>query len=299
MIQPLHKAIVAIIRRLPLPAARFAFRAYNKVLRTLKPEHLATTYFGARIYCNPLDLIQRMILHFGVWEPDVSQVIEQNLAPGDVFVDVGANIGYDTLLASSRVGSAGRVVAIEASPRTFALLQRNLAANDSSSNVRAVNAAVSDRPGTLELYEVNAGNIGAATTLASRGGTLMASVEALPLEQILTPQERSRLRLIKMDVEGAEPPILRHLLEHLSTYPATMDIVVEATPDDDPEAWRDVFDRMRAAGFTAWAIDNDYELEWYLRWRRPSALHRIDTMPVRQQDLLFTRRPRYTNRLNR
>lgn len=290
MIQPLHRAIIGTIRRLPLPAARFAFRAYNKALRTLRPEHLATTYFGARIHCNPLDLIQRMILHFGVWEPDVSRVIEQNLAPGDVFVDIGANIGYDTLLASSRVGSAGRVVAIEASPRTFALMNRNLAANTFSSNVRAVNAAVSDLPCTLDLYEVNAANIGAATTLASRGGTLIASVEALPLEQILTPDERSRLRLIKMDVEGAEPPILRHLLERLSTYPATMDIVVEATPDDDPAAWRDVFDRMRAAGFTAWAIENDYELEWYLRWRRPSALQRVDTLPTRQQDLLFTRR---------
>ncbi len=291
MIQPLHRAIIGTIRRLPLPAARFAFRVYNKALRTLKPEHLATTYFGARIHCNPLDLIQRMILHFGVWEPDVSWVIEQNLAPGDVFVDIGANIGYDTLLASSRVGSAGRVVAIEASPRTFALMKRNLAANTFSSNVRAVNAAVSDLPGTLDLYEVNAANIGAATTLASRGGTLIASVEALPLEQILTPDERSRLRLIKMDVEGAEPPILRHLLERLSTYPATLDIVVEATPDDDPVAWRDVFDRMRAAGFTARAIENDYELEWYLRWRRPAALQRVDTMPCRQQDLLFTRRP--------
>ncbi|WP_295145600.1 FkbM family methyltransferase [uncultured Reyranella sp.] len=290
MIQPLHRAIIGTIRRLPLPAARFGFRAYNKALRTLRPEHLATTYFGARIHCNPLDLIQRMILHFGVWEPDVSRVIEQNLAPGDVFVDIGANIGYDTLLASSRVGSAGRVVAIEASPRTFALMNRNLAANTFSSNVRAVNAAVSDLPCTLDLYEVNAANIGAATTLASRGGTLIASVEALPLEQILTPDERSRLRLIKMDVEGAEPPILRHLLERLSTYPATMDIVVEATPDDDPAAWRDVFDRMRAAGFTAWAIENDYELEWYLRWRRPSALQRVDTLPTRQQDLLFTRR---------
>ncbi|NQW50844.1 MAG: FkbM family methyltransferase [Rhodospirillales bacterium] len=131
-----------------------------------------------------------MILHFGVWEPDVSRAIEQNLAPGDVFVDIGANIGYDTLLAS---------------PRTFALLQRNLEANASSSSVRPANAAVSDRPGTLDLYEVNPGNIGAATTLASRGGTLMASVEALPLEQILTPDELSRLRLIKMDVEGADP----------------------------------------------------------------------------------------------
>lgn len=292
MFQPLHRTTIGLIRRLPLPAARFAFRAYNKALRTLKPEHLAATYFGAQIHCNPLDLIQRMILHFGVWEPDVSRVIEQNLAPGDVFVDIGANIGYDTLLASSRVGPTGKVVSIEASPRTFALLQRNLAANPGSSNVRAVNAAVSDRPGTLELYEVNAANIGAATTLASRGGTLVASVEALPLDQILTPDERSRLRLIKMDVEGAEPPILRHLLEHLSTYPATMDIVVEATPDDDAEAWRDVFARMHAAGFTAWAIDNNYELEWYLRWRRPSALQRVDIMPARQQDLLFTRRPR-------
>lgn len=292
MFQPLHRTTIGLIRRLPLPAAQFAFRAYNKALRTLKPEPLATTYFGARIHCNPLDLIQRMILHFGVWEPDVSRVIEQNLAPGDVFVDIGANIGYDTLLASSRVGPTGKVVSIEAAPRTFALLQRNLAANPGSSNVRAVNAAVSDRPGTLELYEVNAANIGAATTLASRGGTLVASVEALPLDRILTPEELSRLRLIKMDVEGAEPPILRHLLEHLSTYPATMDIVVEATPDDDPEAWRDVFARMRAAGFTAWAIDNDYELEWYLRWRGPSALQRVDIMPARQQDLLFTRRPR-------
>jgi FkbM family methyltransferase len=292
MFQPLHQTIIGLIRRLPLPAARLAFRSYNKALRTLRPEHLATTYFGARIHCNPLDLIQRMILHFGVWEPDVSRVIEQNLAPGDVFVDVGANIGYDTLLASCRVGPTGKVVSIEASPRTFALLQRNLVTNRASSNVRAVHAAVSDHPGTLELYEVNAGNIGAATTLASRGGTLVASVEALPLEQILTPDERSRVRLIKMDVEGAEPPILRHVLEHLPSYPATMDIVVEATPDDDPDAWRDVFGRMRAAGFTAWAIENGYELDWYLRWRRPSALQRVDIMPTRQQDLLFTRRAR-------
>ena len=290
MIQLLHKTIMGTIRRLPLPAAKLGFRAYNKALRTLAPEHLATTYFGARVYCNPLDLIQRMILYFGTWEPDVSRVIEQNLSAGDVFVDIGANIGYDTLLASSRVGPKGKVVSIEASPRTFALLQRNLAANAASSNVRAVNAAVSDQKGTLDLYEINEGNIGAATTLASRGGTLMASVDALPLEQILTSDELARLRLIKMDVEGAEPPILRHLLGQLATYPATMDIVVEATPDDDFEAWRDVFDRMRAAGFTAWAIENDYELEWYLRWRRPAKLQRVDAMPPRQQDLLFTRR---------
>ncbi len=290
MIQLLHQTIMETLRRLPIPAARLGFRAYNKAMRTLGPEHLASTYFGARMHCNPQDLIQRMILYFGVWEPDVSRVIEQNLSPGDVFVDIGANIGYDTLLASSRVGPTGRVVSIEASPRTFALLKRNLAANPFSSNVRAVNAAVSDKPGALDLYEINEGNIGAATTLASRGGTRMASVPALPLESILAPDELSRLRLIKMDVEGAEPPILRHLLEQLASYPATMDVVVEASPDDDPQAWQEVFDRLRASGFTAWAIANEYELDWYLRWRRPADLRRADVMPTRQQDLLFTRR---------
>jgi hypothetical protein len=44
----------------------------------------------------------------------------------------------------------------------------------------------------------------------------------------------------------------------------------------------DVFDRLRAAGFTAWEIANDYELDWYLPWRRPPPLRRIDTMPTRQ-----------------
>jgi FkbM family methyltransferase len=285
----LHATVVGLIRRLPAPASLLAFRAYNKALRSMRPNWRAWTYFGARMHCNPNDLIQRMILYFGVWEPDVSRVIERNLAPGDVFVDVGANIGYHTLLASSLVGPSGRVVAIEASRRTFALLRANLALNACSANVRAVNAAVSDRAGRLKLYELSEANISAATTLASRGGTPIETVDALPLERILTSDEIARLRLIKMDVEGAEPPILRHLLANLALYPATMDIVVEASPADGFEAWRDVFDRLRAAGFTAWEIANDYELDWYLRWRRPTPLRRIDAMRT-QQDLLFTRR---------
>jgi len=239
----LHASVVGLIKRLPGSAAFLAFRAYDRALRSMRPSWRAWTYFGARMHCDAGDLIQRMILYFGVWEPDVSRVIERNLAPGDVFVDVGANIGYDTLLASERVGPRGRVVAIEASPRTFALMQANLALNPSSSNVRAVNAAVSDHAGKLALYEIYEGNIGAATTLASRGGTPIETVDALPLEQTLKPDEIAHLRLIKIDVEGAEPPILRDLLANLAIYPTTMDIVVEASPDDGFEAWRDVFER--------------------------------------------------------
>ncbi len=219
MIELLHKTVMGTLRRLPLPAARLGFRAYNKALRTLGPEHLATTYFGARLYCNPQDLIQRMILYFGVWEPDVSRVIEQNLSAGDVFVDIGAKhrLRHAPRLLPRRRHRQGRF------DRSLAAHLRAPATQPRGQPVFVERARCQCRrvrqAGTLDLYEINEGNIGAATTLASRGGTLMASVEALPLAEILKPDELARLRLIKMDVEGAEPPILRHLLEQLSRYP--------------------------------------------------------------------------------
>lgn len=290
MTRLIHRTVIGLLKRLPLTVARWAFRAYNKVLPWAVRECVATTYFGARMRCDPADFIQRTVLHFGVWEPDVSRTIERNLAAGDVFVDIGANVGYDTLLASSCVGSSGRVVAIEASPSTFALLQRNVSLNPFTSNVRAVNAAVSDRRGTTRLFEVEAANIGTATTLASRGRALLTEVDAFTLEDILSPDEMRRARLIKIDVEGAEPPILDHILSRLSSYPPTLDFVVEANPHDDVDAWRHVFHRLTLAGFSAWAIENDYTLDAYLRWRSVAPLRRMDAMPDHQQDLLFTRR---------
>src|SRR5262249_40868032 len=101
------QAAQCIMRVLPLNWRLFSLRAYDKMLRMLRSEYLATTYFGARIYCNLKDFMQFYIFHFGVWEPDISSLLERNLSPGDVFVDIGANIGYDTLLGSWRVGSTG------------------------------------------------------------------------------------------------------------------------------------------------------------------------------------------------
>lgn len=288
------------LKRLPLPVARVGLTAYNKALRS-RPAWLATTYFGADIRCNPGDLIQQTILDFGVWEPDVSQTIEQTLRPGDVFVDIGANIGYDSLLAASRIGATGQVVAIEAAPRTFALLEQNLARNSFAGNVRAVNVAVSDRPGKLDVYDFSSTeNIGAATTLPSRAqewrqlhgpgsGTFVATVDALPLREILTPDELRRVRLIKIDVEGAEPAIVRNILSEITEYPSAMDILVEAS--DDTDAWEHVFVQLRSCGFTAWAVENRYEPEWYLRWR-PTPLRRLENPSAVQQDLLLTRRDR-------
>lgn len=261
---------------------------YSFALRKWASAQDAQTYFGATIRCDPVDSIQRAILFFGVWEPGISRVIESRLHPGDVFVDIGANIGYDSLLAATQKTT---VVAVEASPRTFALLRDNLERNpDLGQRIRAVNIAVSDRPGRLNLYEMGADNIGGTTTLESRQGEFVGSVDAAPLRDVLTDDERSRTRLIKMDVEGAEPTILNDILDHLDDYPVDVEIIIEANPEDDREAFRFVFDRLRDAGFSAWDIENGYSNAWYLKWR-PRPLELLEEPPTRRHDLLLSRRP--------
>lgn len=292
-----HARIVKALRKLRLPGAigGGVLDWYCAALGRWAPEQDGVTYFGATLRCDPADTIQRMILLFEVWEPGVSKLIEDNLMPGEVFVDIGANVGYDSMLAAERVGETGTVVALEASPRTYDVLQRNLIRNPRlSKSIRTANVAVSDRPGTLDLYEFGRKNIGATTTLASRRGTRCGSVESARLGDVLTAEETSRVRLIKMDVEGAEPVILSDILDHLDDYPDNMDFIIEANPEDDPVRFRDVFERLQDAGFTAWAIDNRYGNDWYLRWRQ-SCPTRLHTAPRTRRDLLLTRRQGVTS----
>ncbi|WP_170153332.1 FkbM family methyltransferase [Roseiarcus fermentans] len=238
-------------------------------------------------------MIQSYIFHFGVWEPEISQIIENSLTTGDVFIDVGANIGYDSLLAAWRVGQLGKVVAIEASPTTFAMLEANLNLNEYAKNVRAVQIAASDRFEQLNLYNMPEHNIGASTTIASRaigrGGLFFAKVQAKPLLEILHPEEIARVRLIKIDVEGAEPAIMSNILDSLHCFPANMEIIVETSPHDDYEASRNVFIRMKEAGFYAYVIENDYDRERYLS-RALSLPVKTDELPDVQCDLFYTRR---------
>lgn len=285
--QQKHDRIVARLRGWPGPLGAGSLEWYAAAMRRWAPEQDGVTYFGATVRCDPVDTIQRMILLFKVWEPGVSAVIEANLRPGDVFVDIGANIGYDSLLAASL---GADVVAVEAAPSTFGRLVGNLDRNpDLGCRVRAVNVAVSDRPGELDLYEFGPSNTGATTTIAARHGTRCATVRAARLGDILTAAERSAVRLIKMDVEGAEPAILDDLLDHLDDYPARMDIVIEANPQDDQARFGALFGRLRDAGFTAWSIENRYGNGWYLHWRATPP-RRLDAAPEQRCDLLLTRR---------
>jgi FkbM family methyltransferase len=253
----------------------------------------ASTRFGARLRGNTQDFIQRHVYYFGLWEPNLTAFLARRLRPGDVFIDVGANIGYFALQAARLLGPTGSVVAIEASPSIYDMLTRNLALNGAR-NVRAVNVAVADRPSMLQLFRGPIDNCGGTSLVVdgTPGSTFECVVRAEPLGEIVSAEEWRRARLVKIDVEGAEADVVAGMLPLLARAPRDLELVVEIAPDmleKQGKRPEDVLKIFRAAGFHAYRIENDYTAASYLNpatARRPT---RITEPLVTQTDVVFSR----------
>jgi hypothetical protein len=117
---------------LGLPLAPFVKIGYPAMARfsTLAPFVRSVEAGGFKFFVSVLDLaVGRGLREDGFWEPVTTKLIETLLAPGMVFVDIGAQIGYHTLFAARRVANTGRVFAFEPDKRHLDLLNRNLYEN--------------------------------------------------------------------------------------------------------------------------------------------------------------------------
>jgi len=256
----------------------------------------AQTRFGFAVSGDTRDFVQRTIYLYGVWEPNLTHWISGSLTPGDVFVDVGANIGYFSLLASRLVGPAGQVVAVEASPSIFRRLDQNLALNRAD-NIRALNVAASETRGELRLFRAPAANLGASSIFREAGFEDEGAVEARPLPEILTREEGERARIIKIDVEGAEKSVVGGLLPLLRSGRQDLEFVIEigGGPREAPSAAESaaaIVPAFARAGFNAYRIWNDYSPESYIRPQSPVRPQRVlDVKSLSQEcDLVFSRR---------
>ncbi|MCH6161577.1 FkbM family methyltransferase [Streptomyces marispadix] len=253
----------------------------------------ARTRFGARLLVDSEDLIQRHLYMFGVWEPHLTHWLQARLKPGDVFVDVGANIGYFSVLGSSLVGPNGTVVAVEASPAFHRRLVQHAYMNGCG-NLRAIQAAASDRDETLRFVQASSRNAGATSTVPYTGPTESEfEVDAHPLTQLLSETELGRARVIKIDVEGAEGAAVRGLKPVLSQLRADVEVVVEVTPER-MRALGDSVDELLATfqdrGFHTYQLDNDYDPGSYpAAIRRPRPPRRWLEPVTEEMDLVFSR----------
>jgi FkbM family methyltransferase len=248
---------------------------WNSVVRRLmaRGQHLeleASTQFGARMHIRFPDTIQSFVYFFGIWEPAITAYLTRALVPGDIVIDIGANVGYDTLLASHLVGREGQVHAIEASPHVFALLTDNLALNETG-NVTPYLAAVCASVCEVPVFLHDPCNLGGTTIVPAvarrRAVRLEATVPGRPLAAIVPEASIVSARLIKIDVEGAEWPVVQgfaDLLPHLSAY---TELLIEVSAEglaDHGIAIPGFLDLFRRAGFSPYAIGNRYTVDMYL-----------------------------------
>jgi FkbM family methyltransferase len=214
-----------------------------------------TTWGGILLIDSRESVLGPALLLKGQWEPDVTRWFQRSLGTGQVLVDVGANVGYYSLLGSMLVGDGGRVFAVEAHPRMAELLHRNVIVNGRH-NVVTVQKAAWSKPDVLEFHlrrhfaaNSSAGSLGDDGLLQLDDIEDVVKVEAVPLDEILAGV--GSVDVIKIDVEGAESQVVAGLSRTLDSNP-DVKVMLEWSPGqlemvgNDPS---ELLGRMRDHGF--------------------------------------------------
>lgn len=153
------------------------------------------------------DAIQRDI-YLGVYERHERQFLSAYINPGWTCVDVGANVGFYTLLLASLVGERGRVLSIEASPTNFSLLSRNVALNGFP-QCELTSVALTSLEGPIAFHTSPRGNSGWGRVGEWDAGVNLITVNGTTLDAFLQARHVSRVDFMKVDIEGHELSLVK------------------------------------------------------------------------------------------
>ena len=202
---------------------------------------------GDYFWLNDTSYVDQCIIRDGVFEADSVRIVRELVKPGQVVLDVGANIGYYTVILAKLVGPEGRVFAFEPTQHFQTVLKRNVAANDLL-NVEIVPSGLSSKPGKGQI------EIGESTaTLHVPGGARLAASESISLTSLdafANDQNLDRLDFIKVDIDGHEPAFLEGAHDALSRFdpPILLEISHQHYLEAGVTAW-DFFARLRREGY--------------------------------------------------
>ncbi|WP_431236978.1 FkbM family methyltransferase [Mycolicibacterium aichiense] len=232
------------------------------------------------------------LMYRGTYEPVLSQFIRDHMKADDVAVDVGANIGYFSLLMSTCVRPSGKVIAIEASPSNARRLRANIELNNADDIVEIVVAACAPEKGELTLYEHPRVDGWHRLTPPAEGDpdrhymgdTWIPVVVPADTLASMVGADAERVSFIKVDVEGAETA----LTPEIATAFPHPDLVVALEVRADIETTLKPF---KDNGFHIYDLHNDYR---WLYERKVPAITRAqypDFYECESADLLLSRRP--------
>jgi FkbM family methyltransferase len=226
---------------------------------------LVATRWGAKMLVDTYDsVLTPWLLLDGLWEANVTEWLQRTLRPGFVFVDVGANVGYFTLLGGRLVGPGGQVVAVEAHPRLAELLRRNVVMNGIQGHVTTWQRAAWSEAKTLRFHL--RGHYSSSSSVSTAGSDGLeyfyddeeaVDVESVALDELLSGLPK--VDVMKIDVEGAEFHVFTGLERVLGVNPDLV-VIFEWLPSQLRAAGSEpgaLIDLLAGQGFKFRLIEKD------------------------------------------
>ena len=247
----------ALIGR-PDHPSRIATLAHDLLNRLPQSDSQVFTCHGALAgYRMSVDWSRYRSFVYGTWEPKVVRVVTETVKAGMTIIDVGAHIGYYSLLFAKCAGPTGNIFAFEPLPGNFALLQKNVRLNHLQ-NVHLRNQAVFSRTQEITITvpddQPNPGN----GSIHNETGTNHYRVEAVALDDFCA-ELSLRPGLLKMDVEGSEYDVLTGAKETINR--CRPDLLIELHHFDGNVAANRVPSLLESWG---------YQIQWIERWQLTS-----------------------------
>lgn len=234
----------AVLRRLGLgPLTRLGRVALDRLLR--RGVYIESQ--GVRLVGGVRDRAFLYRVEDGTFEPQTVRVLRQVVRPGMVMLDVGAYLGYYTILASRAAGPQGRVYAFEPDPSNFRWLRYNLSINGCD-NVAIFQRALSSSPGTGHLYR-HATDPSKSSLAAREGWGQRIQAELDTADRLV---DAPFVDLVKIDVEGAEPFVLKGMAGLLMRTQDPI-LLVESNPralEESGSSADELLQLLKMFGFT-------------------------------------------------
>jgi FkbM family methyltransferase len=213
--RPIMRYRTPVIHRL----LRIALKVVCPPAKKRNATFLVVPFDGGLINIDTSSSIEYDLLFRGCHEPEIANLIRRSIRPGDLCLDIGANVGVHSLLMAQATGPGGHVVAVEPHPRICDRLRRNVDLNRLT-NVTVVPAALSATDGNIDLYGFaeDAFHQGSSSLLPDREAQAAISVRSVRGPTLQRECSIETCQFLKIDVEGAESLVLAELAELIEMH---------------------------------------------------------------------------------
>lgn len=221
-------ATYALIRKILFPIVHFTRN--RKSSNFTHPIKKTVTIFGYTytIHIDPTNgFIDTQIFTTGQYELDILSVIKQHLNPGEVFIDIGGNIGWHTLFAAQVVGKAGHVYTFEPIKKLVSQLTASVTDNNLTNQVTVFPFGCSSSESQVDLH-INSINIGGSSVYTPSAQSTKTETIMLKKADGVLATINQPIALIKIDTEGSELAVLQGLAETLKRYRPKL--IIEYSP---------------------------------------------------------------------